>query len=171
MIHSHDLAYTDPEHIFRRSRVFSCRRISPQNVQHEVDLAQIFFAYWPYAFARAGSDVDPTYRADMELTVKNFYRVEMDEMTEKVKQLEDTLRKYADGKDTVLFVTLADWRVREALSLTDNKKIFATTLKELINDPWGEVLTNCRGEKARVAMPVAHPGAQATAQPTAEART
>ena len=63
------------------------RSIRPAMLRHELDVMRVFYAFWPHAFARTGGEVNPRWRADLELTIGppeqgRTYMVEVDEDTE-----------------------------------------------------------------------------------------
>jgi hypothetical protein len=161
MIHQLVPHPTDVHHAHRPSALWCARRIADQNVQHEVDAMLAFYAFWPRAYALAGIDTDQTYRADLDLTIAGrIYRVEIDRQTERPAQLKKTLAKYDACQNTVLFITLEDWRVREALTLTTNPRLYATTLSRVVSDPWSDHWRNHQGQEGHVADPVAVPVAE-----------
>ena len=136
--------------------VWSNRNIGRPFVQHETDLLLIFYSYWPHAFGLAGKDADPAYLADMDLTIGGkLYRVEMNEETEPHWQIKKRLEGYKDCPNAVLFVTLSPERVPEILTLTDNPRVYVSTLEQVIRDPWGTHWKNRDGEPGNVAKPVA----------------
>ena len=68
----------------KKSHVWCNRNIGERLLRHETDVMRVFFAYWPHAYALTGTDVDPRWRADMEMTVGPVepgrkYMIEVDE--------------------------------------------------------------------------------------------
>jgi hypothetical protein len=144
----------------RRSHVWCNRRFWQRMLRNEVDAMRLFYAYWPHAYAVAGSDVDPRWRADLELTIgdvrtRRRYMVEIDEETEPLGQVRRRLAGYADCPHAVLFVTISPARALEVVGLSDNPRIYVSTIASCLADPWGEHWRNGRGEAGRVAKPVA----------------
>ena len=146
-----------------------CNRPLPTRMlRHEVDLMRVFYAYWPHAYAVTGENVDPRWKADMELTigpvgVGRTYMVEMDEGTEPVAQVRRRLAQYVDCPHAVLFVTPTGHRAEEIVRLTDNPRIYATTLDRCLADPWGSHWRNSRGEVGAVAKGAVFPAAKGAA--------
>ena len=127
-------------------------------LRHEVDVMRVFYAYWPHAYAVTGAEVDQRWRADMELTIGaveggRMYMVEVDEGTEPHSQVRGRLAVYLDCPRTVLVVTTSPIRVREVIRLTDNPRIYVTTLSACVDDPWGNHWRNVRGESGCIARP------------------
>lgn len=144
----------------KRTRVWCNRRFWDRMLKHEVDVMRVFFAYWPHAYAVTGSDVDPRWRADMELTLGDVrsgrrYMTEIDEDTESLGQVRRRLAEYADCSQTVLFVAPSPSRAIEVMRLTDNPRIYVTAIDRCLSDPWGHHWRNCRGEEGHVSKPVA----------------
>ena len=129
---------------------------------------RVFYAYWPHVFAVTGEDVDPRWKADMELTigpvgVGRTYMVEIDEGTEPMMQVQRRLAPYVDCPHAVLFVTPTGNRTEEIVRLMDNPRIYATTLDRCLADPWGSHWRNGRGENGAVAKAAAFPAAKGAA--------
>jgi len=142
----------------RKSHVWCNRRFWDRMLKHEVDVMRVFFAYWPHAYAVTGSDVDPRWRADMELTIGDpqtgrRYMAEIDEGTEPLSQVRRRMAGYADCTHAVLFVAPSPARAGDALRLTDNPRVYATTLDACLAEPWGHHWRNCRGEAGHVERP------------------
>lgn len=127
------------------------RRIPQARLRHELDVMRVFLAYWPRAYALTGEDVDPRYRADMELTMGNpgegrVYFVEVDEGTEALSQVRRRLASYDESSRAVLFVTPTITRAHEVLSITTNSLVYTTTISRCLAEPWGTHWQNCLGE-------------------------
>jgi hypothetical protein len=144
----------------RRTHIWCNRRFWEGQLRHEVDVMRVFFAYWPHAFALTGSDVNPRWRADMELTIGQVgsgrrYMVEIDEGTEPLHQVRSRLRSYEDCPHTVLMVVPSALRANEVIRLTDNSRIYASRLDSCLAEPWGQHWRNCRGEAGQIERPAA----------------
>jgi hypothetical protein len=136
------------------------RRFWDRMLRHEVDAMRVFYAYWPHAYALTGADADPRWRADMELTIGGIddgrkHMVEIDEGTEPLNQVRKRLAVYTDCPHTVLFVAPTLSRANEAIRLTDNPRIYVSTIERCGVDPWGGHWRNCLGETGHVAKPAA----------------
>jgi hypothetical protein len=145
---------------FKQTHVWCNRRFWDRMLRHEVDGMRVFFAYWPHAYAVTGGDVDPRWRADMELTIGDpqtgrRYMVEIDEDTEPLGQVRRRLASYADCPRAVLFIAPSPTRASEVIRLTDNSRIYVTTIDRCLAEPWGGHWLNCRGEVGHVAKPAA----------------
>lgn len=142
------------------THVWCNRKIPDRMLRHEVDAMRVFYAYWPHAYALSGADVDPRWRADLELTIGEIakgrtYMVEIDEATESLSQVRCRLATYRDCPRTVLFIAPTALRASEVLRVTDNPRIYASALDRCLDDPWGDHWRNCLGEGGQVARPVA----------------
>ncbi len=144
----------------RKSHVWCNRRFWDRMLKHEVDAMRVFFAYWPHAYAATGGEVDPRWRADMELTIGDprtgrRYMLEIDEETEPLSQVRRRLAGYADCPHAVLFIAPSPSRASAVIGVTDNPRIYVSTIDRCLLDRWGSHWRNCRGEAGYVAKPVA----------------
>lgn len=142
----------------KRAHVWCNRKVGDRMLKHETDVMRVFFAFWPHAYALTGADVDPRWRADMEMTIGpvgagRTYLVEMDEGTEPLAQVRRRLAGYADCSHAVLFVTPTVSRADEVLRMTENPQIYASTLGQCLGEPWGGHWRNCLGESGKVEQP------------------
>lgn len=142
----------------KRTHLWCNRLIGQRMLRHETDLMRAFFAFWPHAYALTGSDVDPRWRADMELTIGQpgsgrTYMVEIDEDTEPLSQVTRRLAGYVDCPRTVLLVAPTVARAGEILRLAANERIYVSWLERCLVDPWGVHWRNCRGEAGSIARP------------------
>lgn len=145
---------------YKPTHVWCNRRFWDRLLRHEVDGMRVFFAYWPYAYALTGADVDSKWRADLELTIGEgaagrTYMVEIDEETEPLSQVRRRLAGYADCPHTVLFVAPTPSRAAEVLHLTESPRVYVSAIESVLADPWGSHWRNCLGESGYMAKPAA----------------
>lgn len=142
----------------RRTHLWCNRKLWERMLRHETDVMRVFFAHWPHAFALTGADVEPRWRADMELTIGDIgtgrrYMVEIDEGTEPLHQVRSRLAGYEDCPHAVLFVAPSPSRAAEVLRLTRNPRIYVSDIARCLAEPWAGHWMNCLGEGGRIVRP------------------
>ncbi len=142
----------------KKSHIWCNRKISDRMLRHEVDAMRVFFAFWPHAYALTGADVDPRWRADLELTIGSIesgrkYLVEIDEDSEPLHQVRSRIAAYENCPHAVLFIAPSASRAAEIIRLSRNPRAYASDMSSCIGDPWGEHWRNCLGECGRISRP------------------
>ena len=142
----------------KKAHMWSLRRIAYQLLQHEVDVMRVFFSFWPHAYALTGQDVDPKFRADMELTIGSpetgrTFLVELDRDTERIEQIRGRLAHFDSCQKMILFIAPSQERIDEVKRLSGNLNIYYSTLDRVVADGWGNHWTNRIGEAARIEKP------------------
>ena len=134
----------------RPERVF-CNGYEPQrnHLKHEVWLPDFLLPYDEYSVMRRGNDVDQRIRPDAEMEMDDQkYFVELDTGTVHHPKQRKRWKRYDKVADEfLLVVTSSKKRMKNLISSADGVRSIAlfTTLKEAIENPFGEIWHDCSG--------------------------
>jgi len=133
----------------RPYRAFSNWNVPDDQWKHELDLTDICKLY-PVNFLRGG-EVNENYKSDAEAEFQGeLHYFEMDESTERGEKLEQRLHAYDYVRNPVLWITHREDRRRNMIDKCSNENCYFGLFKEIIDDPYGPVWVNKRGERASI---------------------